>query len=194
MDIVLSPAPIGQAIVQTVNARDLHARLNIRGDFSSWIKAQLADMFTAGEDYGVFLKQNENPSAGRPLTEYALTLRCAQHIALMSRTPAGKAMRDYLLDLEQKLLEAPRPVAALPVEHEGALPELLSAARGMAAAKAGYSVAAEAMRVAQRELEYQTVRFETASSWYVAAVGRNLSRAIAAPEACIGLQPLKLGA
>lgn len=196
MDIVLSPAPIGQDIVQTVSARDLHERLGLVKPFADWIKVQLRDPFKQGVDFEVFHPEVINSGRGRPSVEYVLTLECAKHIALMSRTDQGRAIRDYFIALERRALsaQAPQPAAALPVEHEGALEALQDSARGMAAAKVRYSEASEAMRAAQWELDYQKDRFETASSWYVAAVGRNLSRAIAAPEACIGLQPLKLEA
>ncbi|AOJ09632.1 phage antirepressor KilAC domain-containing protein [Burkholderia mayonis] len=84
---------------RSVNARDLHAFLGVRKDFSDWIKAQLADIFSQRIDYEVFPQPGES---GRPRVEYALTLACAKHIAMMSRTAKGVEARDYFIECERR--------------------------------------------------------------------------------------------
>lgn len=91
---------VGDESVQTVNARDLHARLDIRKDFSDWIKAQLGDFFTQGIDFEVFPQKGEN--GNRPRIEYALTLECAKHVAMLSRTSKGREIRDYFIECERR--------------------------------------------------------------------------------------------
>jgi len=85
---------------QSVNARDLHEYLEVKKDFSDWIKGQLADLFTQGADYEVFPFQGENST--RPRIEYAITIDCAKHIAMMSRTDRGKQARDYFIECEKR--------------------------------------------------------------------------------------------
>lgn len=87
-------------LVQTVNARELHAFLEVKKDFSDWIKNNL-EMFTQDVDFIVFPLKGEN-SDGRPRIEYALTIECAKHIAMMSRTAKGMEARNYFIECEKK--------------------------------------------------------------------------------------------
>src|SRR5260364_42722 len=65
---------IGQAQVQTVNARELHAFLEVGKDFSTWIKDRITQYsFVENQDFAVFPEIGENPTGGRPSKESALT-------------------------------------------------------------------------------------------------------------------------
>ena len=87
-------------LTQTVNARDLHARLEVKQDFSNWVKYQIERAgLDEGADY-VFAKIGEN-SVGRPTNEYHLTVDAAKHIAMMSNTPRGKEIRKYFIEVEK---------------------------------------------------------------------------------------------
>jgi len=97
--IVVTDCVIGGKSVLSVNARDLHTQLAIRKDFSDWIKAQLADLYTQGIDFEVFPLKGENTQ--RPRIEYALTIECAKHIAMMSRSVKGREIRDYFIECER---------------------------------------------------------------------------------------------
>lgn len=135
----VSLSPVGDEQVQTVSARKLHAFLNIRKDFSDWIKAQLADLFTQGIDFEVFPQKGE--SASRPRIEYALTIECAKHIAMMSRSEQGRRARDYFIECERRA-KAVSAGIAIPTT----LPEALRLAADLAEqrdeAKRALSIAA----------------------------------------------------
>ncbi|MDR1889349.1 MAG: antA/AntB antirepressor family protein [Zoogloeaceae bacterium] len=113
--IAINPATIGGETVQTVNARELHAFLEVKKDFSDWIKAQL-ELFVQGVDYAVFNHneyanifpqkgENSQPceARGRKPVEYALTIECAKHISMMSRTEKGKQARNYFIACERQV-------------------------------------------------------------------------------------------
>jgi len=104
--IAIKSQRIGSAEVQSVNARDLHARLEVRKDFSDWIKAQLTGLFTQDVDFAVFPLKGEHNQ--RPRIEYALTIECGKHIAMMSRTTQGREVRDYFIECERRAM-APTP-------------------------------------------------------------------------------------
>ena len=64
---------------QCISARQLHEKLEVKGDFSSWIKYQIESLdLEENVDYIVFLNNGENLAQdGRPKTEYVLTLDTA---------------------------------------------------------------------------------------------------------------------
>lgn len=94
--------------VNTVNARELHSFLEVKRQFADWIKDNL-EMFTQDVDFIVFHEKVKN-SEGRPRIEYALTIDCGKHIAMMSRTEKGRQARDYFIECERR---ANDPVALL---------------------------------------------------------------------------------
>ena len=70
---------IGDGFVQTVNARDLHAFLEVKKDFSDWIKKQIERArLVEGRDYIIFPQKGENTGRGRSSLEYYLTIEAAK--------------------------------------------------------------------------------------------------------------------
>jgi anti-repressor protein len=87
-----------------VNARELHAFLESRQDFSTWIRARLEKYsFAESEDYLVFHKSMENPKGGRPLLEYLLSLDTAKEISMMENNDRGRLVRRYFIECEKRL-------------------------------------------------------------------------------------------
>jgi len=95
---------IGVDQVQTVDARELHAKLGVGRDFSNWIKARIGEYgFTAHIDYvEVSARSGENPSGGRPRVEYALSLDMAKELAMVENNEIGRATRRYFLTCERQ--------------------------------------------------------------------------------------------
>lgn len=93
-----------------VNARDLHAFLEVGRDYSTWIHDRLFNQgFAENQDYVRFSpKPGKTPKGGRPSVEYALTLNTAMHIALMERNEKGQQVRQYFIDFEKRAREALR--------------------------------------------------------------------------------------
>jgi phage anti-repressor protein/exonuclease VII small subunit len=110
--IKIKAMPIGGESVKSVNARELHSFLEIGKDFSTWVKAQLDGLFVQGIDFEVFPQKGENQN-GRPKVEYALTIECSKHIAMMSRTVKGRKARDYFIECERRANEAADPAKVL---------------------------------------------------------------------------------
>lgn len=99
-----------------VSARDLHAYMQVGRDFSTWIKDRLAEMGAVlGQDYSPFPGKS---TGGRPSVEYALSLDTAKHLAMLERTPLGRAARQHFIDAEKALRAAP---LALPQSFSEAL-------------------------------------------------------------------------
>lgn len=110
--IKIGSKEVGGSLVQTVNARDLHAFLEVGRDFSSWVKSQLYDVFSQDVDFVVFTEKGGND--GRPRIEYALTIECAKHIAMLSRSDKGREIRTYFIECERRALQAPQAQFSIP--------------------------------------------------------------------------------
>lgn len=118
--IKIAPAEINGVQVQTVNARDIHSSLEIKKDFSTWVKAQIErGGFEENVDY-VKTQYLRSPSGGstksRPQTviDYHFSLSSAKHIAMMSNSEKGKQVRDYFIRCEQELKEVKAQQFKLP--------------------------------------------------------------------------------
>jgi len=128
---------------QMVNARDLHAFLEVGKDFSNWIKNRIEKYdFEEGRDFIIFIPQNhetrngevfarfgENPSGGRPSIEYHLSLDMAKEIAMVERNERGKQVRRYFIECEKQLREG----GGLTVIPRAELEELKGEVRALAA-------------------------------------------------------------
>lgn len=91
-------------LTQAVNARELHAFLKSRQDFSTWIKNRIADYdFVENQDFVVFHKNMENPQGGRPSIEYAITLDMAKELSMVERNEQGRQARKYFIECEKRL-------------------------------------------------------------------------------------------
>jgi len=85
-----------------VDARTLHKGLEAGRDFSNWIKDRISKYhFIENMDYSVYAKSGENPTGGRPATEYVLTLDCAKEIAMAESTEQGHVVRQYFIQVEK---------------------------------------------------------------------------------------------
>lgn len=98
---------VGGRECMTAMGRDVHAFLLIGGDYTSWMKVNLARArLKENRDYEVFMAPNENPGGGRPRSEYILTLEAAKHICMLSETERGFEAREYFIDCERRANEA----------------------------------------------------------------------------------------
>lgn len=89
---------------QVVSARELHGFLGSKRDFPTWIKDRIEKYgFIENQDFEVFHNFGENPSGGRPLKEYALTLDMAKELAMVEGNEKGKQARRYFIECEKKL-------------------------------------------------------------------------------------------
>lgn len=97
---------------QTVSARELHEQLHIGTEFAKWFSRMCEYGFSVGNDYSeVIVKNDENSKGGRPATDYNISVDMAKQICMIQRTPEGKAVRQYLIDLE-KAWNTPEQVMA----------------------------------------------------------------------------------
>lgn len=127
---------IGQECVRSVNARDLHAFLEIGKDFSTWIKDRIDKYgFIEGEDYtvlnlpagvvmasdslekevlfddqktgGALQSTGYNSFGQQGRKEYAITLNMAKELAMVQNNEKGQEARRYFIECERLAKQAP---------------------------------------------------------------------------------------
>lgn len=95
---VIVEAKIAGAVMQTVNARDLHAFLGVKSQFRDWIKNRIDDFsFTENVDFTTAIEIYR----GGERKEYHITLDMGKELAMVERTPKGKEVRQYFIECER---------------------------------------------------------------------------------------------
>ena len=84
---------------QTVSARELYQKLNIGTRFNDWFPRMTEYGFVEGTDF--YSKMSKTVNGGRPSTDYEISVDMAKQICMIQRTPEGKEVRQYLIDLEK---------------------------------------------------------------------------------------------
>ncbi len=160
---------IGATHVQTVDARELHAFLDVRRDFTNWIKQRIAKYgFVENQDYvcvdGLSLSPNlanqssiENVCSpdlaskgrgGHNRMEYHLTIDMAKELSMVERTPKGKEARQYFIECERRLFSNAPTVLD---ETNTAIKQYLLFLRANKASGLPLTIAVEQSRQAMRD-------------------------------------------
>lgn len=99
---------ISDQVVQTVNARELHAFLESKQDFSTWVKGRIDQYgFTEGEDFTL----HKFVERGTTKIDYHISIDMAKELSMVERNHRGKQARQYFIECERKAKEA---VLAIP--------------------------------------------------------------------------------
>jgi phage anti-repressor protein len=101
--LTVTSTAIGGVMHPVINARDLHARLEVNDHFSQWIERRIEKYdFRKDADY-LFTILGTNKQ-GRPMGEYTITLRMAKELAMVENNDQGRAVRRWFIDLEERQL------------------------------------------------------------------------------------------
>lgn len=103
--------PFGdEGIVPTVNARDLHAFLEVGKVFSTWIQDRVSRYnFVENQDFVCFPILGSKGRGGRNRKDFHLTLDMAKELSMVERTEKGKQARLYFLACERRAKAATMP-------------------------------------------------------------------------------------
>ncbi|WP_375672226.1 MULTISPECIES: antA/AntB antirepressor family protein [unclassified Bartonella] len=97
---------IDQEAVQTVNARDLHAFLEIKSEFRNWIKNRIKECkFQENINFITAV----NFYRGGKIKEYHITLDMAKHLSMIERNDKGHEARQYFIKCERLLKQVATP-------------------------------------------------------------------------------------
>ena len=105
---------IGNAELNSVNARDIHNYLQVNSKFADWIKRAISKYdFKENIDYTVLKNEKKlNDGVCRPFTDYIVTMDMAKELAMLENNPKGKETRKYFINCEKELQKS-SPYAAL---------------------------------------------------------------------------------
>jgi len=117
--------------VKTVNARELWDFLDVKRDFSTWIKNRIEQYgFMEGVD---FTTTKSIPQNGGTVINYHLSLDMAKELSMVERNDKGRQARQYFIECEKKSKGANLSPAELIlqqaqrlVDHEKALTKMNS--------------------------------------------------------------------
>ncbi|WP_397586809.1 antA/AntB antirepressor family protein [Sphingobium fuliginis] len=99
---VVALGQIGEGVLQSANARELHAYLENRDAFANWIADRIRQYgFVENVDFVTYL---ENTKKGRPSKEYRISLDMAKEMAMVERNEKGKQVRRYFIECERRAL------------------------------------------------------------------------------------------
>lgn len=105
--IVIRNGLVGESQTETVDARELHAFLEVGKDFATWIKDRIEQYdFIENQDFVSFHRNGGKPAGGRPSKDYTVTLDMAKELAMVERNDKGKQARQYFIECERRLKKA----------------------------------------------------------------------------------------
>ena len=112
ISLPISSGTIGNISQLTVDARTLHEVLEVKRDFSTWIKGRISKYsFKENEDFVIFTKSGENSERGRNSIEYRLSVNMGKELAMVENNERGRTVRRYFIECERRLMENPSPVS-----------------------------------------------------------------------------------
>lgn len=88
---------------QLVDARELWTVLQVKQQYTDWIKNRLTSYgFIEGRDYSSFHNSMKREVGATKTTDYLLKLDTAKQIAMVERNEIGKQIRLYLIEVEER--------------------------------------------------------------------------------------------
>lgn len=99
---------ISNESILLVNARDLHAFLEVGKRFASWVTERITEYgFIENQDYILVSQNREIKGRGgdRRSKDYHLTLDTAKELAMVERNEKGREIRRYFIECEKRLTQ-----------------------------------------------------------------------------------------
>lgn len=85
-----------------IDGRELHAKLGIESNYTTWFKRMCEYGFSERTDFETrFPNLESEQHGGQNKSNHALTLSMAKEICMLQRTEMGRQIRRYLIEVEQ---------------------------------------------------------------------------------------------
>ena len=165
--ITINKADFNGAEINSVNARELHAVLESKTDFSTWIKRRLEETDAVENADYIIVPQKcetmtEHGKKASIKNEYILSTDIAKEIAMLERNEVGKKVRRYFIEFEkmhkQNFIPQDLPTALRAYANEVEQKELALKQRDQAlATKAWIGSKREATAMATKDTKLRTI-------------------------------------
>lgn len=124
-----------------ISGRELHESLKVKTKYNDWFERMVGYGFSENIDYILVTQKKETNNPKNPYTTYTdhlLKLDMAKEIAMIQRTPEGKRIRQYLIQvekawnspekiMERALLIAKNNINRLEIENKAMKPKAIFA-------------------------------------------------------------------
>lgn len=113
--VAINEQTFGDELRQAVDARDLHVYLDVKRDFTSWVKERIDKFgFVDGVDYLLTKIGEQHDSGLKYRSVYYLTLDVAKEFAMLHNNEKGRQARRYFIECEKQLkMVSPKPTASV---------------------------------------------------------------------------------
>lgn len=129
VNITIHSRVIGSEHTQTVNARELHAFLDVGKVFAAWISERI-EKYGFAEDVDYVVTVSKTGIRSNVLQkDYHLSLDMAKELAMVERNDKGREARRYFIECERRLkaqAPTPSPALATPLTADLAAIEMLA--------------------------------------------------------------------
>lgn len=163
---------IGAGLVQTVDARDLHAALKPKTDFSDWIKRRIKDaQLEEGLDFTSLKIEERDVRTGQiaiSRIDYFLTLDAGKELAMLERNAIGRSVRKYFIECERRAATRIMSPAEILMAQAQAMIALEQGQAAIIAEQERQADALAATAALAARQEERLNRIETASDWFTA--------------------------
>ena len=178
--ITINKADFNGAEINSVNARELHAVLVSKTDFSTWIKRRLEETDAVENADYIIVPQKcetmtEHGKKASIKNEYILSTDIAKEIAMLERNEVGKKVRRYFIEFEkmhkQNFIPQDLPTALRAYANEVEQKELALKQRDQALATKAWigskreATAMATASAAKRENERLKVELDKSKEW-----------------------------
>lgn len=87
----------------TVSGRELHEKLGINSNYTTWMNRMCEYGFVEGTDFKTWFPNLESEThGGQNKIDHQLTIDMAKQICMIQRTDEGRRYREYFLEVERK--------------------------------------------------------------------------------------------
>ncbi|WP_181275973.1 phage antirepressor KilAC domain-containing protein [Brevibacterium oceani] len=93
---------------QVASGRDMHAYLGVSSNYTTWFDRMVGYGFVEGQDYVSISGTVPTGRTDRTYTQidHAVTVDMAKELGMIQRTPEGKRIRQYFIEVEKQAREA----------------------------------------------------------------------------------------
>ena len=133
---------------KVVYGKDLHKKLEVKTDFSTWVKRRFNECDAEEKvDYDLLPKIEEQASGAKHSIDYIIKLDTAKEMAMLERNNIGKQVRRYFIEVDKRYKEN-----IMPKDFPSAL--------------RAYADEVERRQIAEQEKEKLQIELDYSKDWF----------------------------